>query len=214
MKTKSDLLIDNLRLNLRPVRTVKWSSIFAAHLLLFLILATAWILFDGLRSDIHEQMTDPWFLTESGTLLILVLTGFYLISRWVIPGNDRVQKSSQLLTFSALIIWISLIGFSFFGSGFHTSSFRETFGSGCVIGIAVITALSTFFSFLFIRRAAPVKPAWTGFVSVSVSAAFGALLLHFTCTSSEPLHLLSSHLPPVVLASAFGYFLGRTFLRW
>jgi hypothetical protein len=214
MKSKSEILIENLQLNLQPVRQIKWPWIFVAHLLLFAILGVAWILFDGFRSDIATQILNPWFLLEAMSLVVLLFGGAYVLSRWVVPGNDYFQKGAKCLGFGTLGFWCVLFGLLFVGEKFDLESMRQNFGMGCLICVTLLTFICAFSSFLIVKKAAPVEAAWTGLFSSAVAAGFGVFLLQLSCPYNHPMHLLTSHFPPVALACAIGYFLGRQFLKF
>ena len=65
-----------------------------------------------------------------------------------------------------------------------------------------------------VRRAAPLRPGWTGLLATLTAASVGALGTHLVCPNGDAAHLLVWHFVPVALLAAAGIQLGRRLLHW
>jgi hypothetical protein len=67
--------------------------------------------------------------------------------------------------------------------------------------------------FSMLRRAAALKPAWTGCAALVAVASIATSGMQMICAKGDPSHVLYWHFVPVVACALIGAHLGRFLLR-
>ena len=65
-----------------------------------------------------------------------------------------------------------------------------------------------------LRRAAPLRQAWTGALATLAAAALGAAATQVLCPIDDPAHQLVGHVLPVILLAIAGTIAGRRAFDW
>ena len=84
----------------------------------------------------------------------------------------------------------------------------------CVIEIAGFGIVPAWALFAMLRRAAPLRPAWSGALATLAAAALGAAATQVLCPIDDPAHQLVGHVLPVILLAAAGTLVGRRAFDW
>ena len=84
----------------------------------------------------------------------------------------------------------------------------------CVIEIAGLGVLPAWALFAMLRRAAPLRRAWSAALATLASVALGAAATQFLCPLDDPAHQLVGHVLPVVFLAVSGAIVGRGWLDW
>jgi hypothetical protein len=118
-----------------------------------------------------------------------------------IPGAER----SVVLRIAAVIViglWaLTLVtaivraGYGFAGVSHWYICFVRIVAIGLVPAVAVVAML---------RRAAPLRPAWTGALALASATAVGALAIQLSCPLNDAAHALIGHFGAVVSVAALG----------
>ena len=84
----------------------------------------------------------------------------------------------------------------------------------CLIEIAGLAVVPVWALFAMLRRAAPLRRAWSGALATLASVALGAAATQFLCPLDDPAHHLVGHLLPVALLAGAGAIVGSRSLDW
>jgi hypothetical protein len=68
--------------------------------------------------------------------------------------------------------------------------------------------------FVMLRRAAPLRGAWSAALATLAAVALGAVATQFICPLDDPAHQLVGHVLPVAFLAVFGAIAGRRSLNW
>ena len=75
------------------------------------------------------------------------------------------------------------------------------FHVACLIEIAGLSLVPGWALFAMLRRAAPLRRAWSGALATLAAVALGAAATQFLCPIDDPAHQLVGHLLPVAILS-------------
>jgi hypothetical protein len=84
----------------------------------------------------------------------------------------------------------------------------------CLIEIAGLSVVPGWALFAMLRRAAPLKRAWSGALATLASVAIGATATQFICPVDDPAHQLVGHVLPVAVLAILGAIAGQRYLNW
>ncbi len=204
---KNQDLINNLTMDLRPVKVfkLKWQH-YATCLAVGLFTTLAGLAISGVRFDLLETMKSAQFIIESLILIVLALASTAIALRLSIPHKQSQKTKYFVLT--TLGVWFLVLLFFLLRSNAPMAGWGFTCLSQVLLG-SVFPAAVIFF---IANQAAPLSRALTGWVVLTSGTAFGALVAHFSCSMSNPLHLLVWHALPVVVIGVLGVFIGKLFL--
>ena len=68
--------------------------------------------------------------------------------------------------------------------------------------------------FAMVRRAAPLRRAWSGALATLAAVGISAAATQFICPLDDPAHQLVGHVLPVAVLSVLGAFVGHRYLNW
>lgn len=220
MTDPRDDIIDSLTGNLKPVRPMRdsllWAGAAAGLLLAVLYIST----FYGLRPEIVNlpKGTLPAHVTPVGKPLlffVLGVTALWTVSRLTRPEGE--MKAIYLLpVLAGLGLTLFNMSAELMGDGWTTSA--ERLNGGVVVcfttilcgGMAGLLVLWRF----WLRRAASSHPtalaAMSGLATASLMAS--AYALH--CNMDAPVYIVLIYGLAVAIFTGFSTLLGRRFLKW
>lgn len=199
---RTEDLIADLASRAAPVRPLPSPGVRALGWLgVAFVFGAAGLVVFGNRPGLDSLVAQPYFLWTA--ILALATAVFAVIGALVmaIPGAER----SPLLrgaTVAIVGLWAVTLATMIVRAdhGFASVSdwyicFMRVVAIGLVPAVAVIAML---------RRAAALRPGWTGALAMAAAAAAGALAIQFICPLDDAAHALIGHFGPVVTAGAFG----------
>lgn len=168
----------------------------------------------GPREDVSIAIRQPTFVVLSlvtlATALLAAASAFVLS----IPGAERasVYRATALVVG---LVWASMLTVQLMDGGEAASRLLMfPIHSLCVIEIAGLAFVPGWALFAMLRRAAPLRPAWSGALATLAAAALGAAATQVLCPIDDPAHQLAGHLLPVILLAAAGTIVGRRAFDW
>ena len=201
----TDALIRALSLRLQPVRRLPSAG---RRTIAWAIFAAAWVAIGtlalGTRADLLSSARDPRSLCGAALLLAVFLLSARSAFQLSVPGAER-GVWTRTLPIAALLAWASLVA----GSGPLAGSIALRSGWPCAVRMAALGAGPALAALAMLRRAAPLRPAWTGWSALLSSASLAAFGTQLVCAKDDPRHLLLWHLGPLLAAALLGADLGR-----
>ena len=207
-------LIDRLVQDAAPVRPLALPRVRLARWVLVaapcLAAGVAWV---HLRHDMSAVMWTSSFLIQATLLLVTVLLSAAAALVVSVPGAQSPRAVSWL-PLLALAAWSGWLLAVILGQPAATRVWWPTPAPQCGVDITLLGLVPGLLLWSLVRRAAPLRPAWTGLLATLTAAATGALGTQLVCSNTDAAHLLLWHGGPVVLLAAVGLHLGRRWLRW
>lgn len=176
------------------IRAVVWCAIALAAI-------AAGLAAFGVRSDVVTragQVDFVWIaLLGFGTTTLAAFASLVL----AVPGAER---SPLLRTATAGLVglWAVTLAYGIARDGQalgDDTHWPICFGRVIAIGFVPTVAL-----LVMLRRAAPLRPRWTGTLALGGATAAGALAIQFICPIDDASHTLAGHLGPVLVMAALG----------
>jgi hypothetical protein len=183
---------------LRPpaVRLVWW-TIWAVAIAALAVIAV------GARKDVASALESPSYALSLGLLAITMIGAAAAALASSVPGGGQ-SWIVRALPVSAAVAW-PLLWIAAMTGGFGAippASARGPFHWACAIEIAVIAAAGGAVLLVMVRRAMPLRPAWTAAV-VGLAAIGGAsAATQIICPLSNPVHQFVGHVLPAVMVGA------------
>lgn len=168
----------------------------------------------GLRIDFSERLQEPLFFAELALLITLVITSA-LSSFWHAFPDFRQQPYIVaaplllLIAYGAFLLFRALVPAATAAPLDIDHSSLE-----CVLCITLFAPLPAGLMLWLIRRGASTTPRRAALLALMVAGASGHLLLKFVEANDNVLHLLTSHLLPILTLGAVGWLMGRKILAW
>ncbi len=207
-------LISNLAENVTPVRRLPpFSRRFALFLFLGSALGTLTIGYFGFRRDLALVASTFFFQLQTVALASLFVLSTRLALLLSVPG-ERVSPLQQKVIWGSLVLSLSaLVAASL--PHFSEEALTHTLAtSGNCIRYVGVVGLAYGIVFLsYLRKAAPLYPLQTGALALFSTGSLSALIVHFLCKSTAPLHLLLGHYLPLAVVTVAGLVLGQLILR-
>ena len=208
-----DALVRRLTSDLRPVPHI-WPP--PARLAAWLLLALAVLALAagaGLRHDLGAQLHRPLYLFQIAALLaagaLAAATGF----RAAVPGYGGERWRAGLVLALALLGAALLLGEP--GTSPVAPAVFLVTGVRCALSIAMFGLLPWVALFVAIGRAAPLDGRAVGRYAGAAAFLVGAAAVRLACPIDGPLHLLTSHVTPVLLWTSLSAVAGASWLvRW
>jgi hypothetical protein len=205
---KTEILIHNLALQCRPVKTLdppfmrflKWVALTT------LLLAVGVVIMKP-RPGFAEDISEPAFLLPLVALLILSLV--CALSAFVMTVPD--ERNGGYVSVSIALVVLSFASVAFATSLSDVDSSRP--GLLCMTKIILLSLVPAGVLFYMLSKAAPMRSGLIGLLaalSALTSAATGA---QFLCHKIYWPHILVWHLLPVCILAALGFVVGRFIFR-
>ena len=145
-----------------------------------------------------------------GTAL-LSAAGAFVLS---VPGAERspLQRAVPLVAGGVWALALVLLLTS--GDDPVRRVLALPFHWACLIEIAGLSIVPGWALFAMLRRAAPLRRAWSAALATLAAVALSAVATQFICPVDDPAHLLVGHLLPVAFLSVSGAIVGHRWLNW
>ncbi|MFT7432750.1 MAG: hypothetical protein ACI9TY_000371 [Alphaproteobacteria bacterium] len=184
-----------------------------AGLLVFSFVYIAFVLhfFYGLRPDFMDKILMTSFLVELAAVFALIAVT-YSLTVYYAPPRKAFKK--QQFIFVALIIAVICALVCTFSEESMTAFDLNLIHSSCFASIIVFALPTAVIGFIILKKSATTNPEWLGFTTLLLAGTMGYLGVRLTCAMETMHHQICTHLLPVVLFTALGYFMGRKILSW
>ena len=204
----SNELIHSLAASLKPVTVLKYSwKEYSVALLAGLFSVLAGIALSGIRPDIQNVVLSASFITQSIALLVLAILSTVSALQMSIPSLKK--PLSQKIAVVTLFFWTVTILYLLLNSN---SPFAG-WGFACAREIALSSIAPAAILFILTRKSVILDRLSSGWLILSAGAAYGALATQFSCSMSDPLHLLIWHALPVFLIGLIGMAVGKLIIK-
>jgi hypothetical protein len=200
-------VIRSLSRELTPVDPLAPAQVRAGRWALFaIVFVTAGTLLLEPRNDLLSRLRDPLFVLPNAVLLVVFLVCHRIAFELSVPGAERGTAARALAVWGVLT-WGLVLAIS------HPTSIGAVpTGWRCISRTASLALLPSIAAFSMLRRAAPLKPGWTGFFALLAAAAIATSGMQMICAKDDPAHVLYWHFIPVLVCAAGGAQLGRWLL--
>ena len=173
-----------------------------------------WIGYFGFRPDLNEKLREPKFLFDSTFSLCLCLFAIWATFVMSVPGLGKKRIISRLILGSTWVwIAITLIG-ELLSHGSLTQNFAPGPGLHCVRNILGMSLIPAPVLFIMIRKAAPLRPLFSGALAMLAVGSLAAFATQLICRYDFPMHFLVWHFLPILTLLIVGRWLGSRFLKW
>jgi hypothetical protein len=168
----------------------------------------------GPRRDVLTAIRQPTFMVLAlltlATALLAAASAFVLS----VPGAERAP-SYRTTALTAGSVWaFMLVVWLMEGGDAARRLLVLPIHWLCVIEIAGLGVIPGWALFGMLRRAAPLRRAWTGALATLAAAALGAAATQVLCPIDDPAHQLVGHLLPVTVLAVAGTIAGRRAFDW
>ena len=212
---RTDELIVQLARAAGPVRPLPGPSVRLARWTAAAVSMTALgVIVIGPRADVLTAIYQPTFVALAVATLgtaLLSAAGAFVLS---VPGIERspLQRAVPLLAGGvwALVLVVLLTT----GGDPVQRILALPFHWACVIEIVGLSIVPSWVLFVMLRRAAPLRRAWSAAFATLAAVALAAVATQVICPLDDPAHQLVGHLLPVALLSLSGTIVGRRWLNW
>jgi len=204
-------VVGRLTADLRPVRRL-WPV--SARLVSWLFLAVgvlALAAIVGLRHDLGAQLHRPLYLVQIAAFLAAAAVAAGAGLRAAVPGHGGERRRAGLAL--AVLGAVLLLG----EPRMHLLSLDVFVATGvrCAVCVAMFGLLPWAGLFVAIGRGAPLDARAAGRHAGAAAFLVGAAAVRVACPIDEPVHLLASHVGPVLLWAGLSTLAGASWLvRW
>jgi hypothetical protein len=200
---KTEELIVQLTRSLEPVqplsspfvRLIRWAALSVS-------IGAIGVLAIGARADVGDAVREPAF---TGLAILTIATGLAAAASALVlsvPGAERspAQRGVPLLLF---VGWVASLAVMLVSGGAAMARLMALpVHIACVIEIAGFALIPGWALFRMLRRAAPLKRAWTAVLAALAATALGAAATQIVCPIDDPAHHLAGHMAPTALFTA------------
>ncbi len=208
---KTDELIVQLARAAKPVTPLRPPSIRLAQWMAWtLAIGGLGVLLIGPRADLSSAIGAPAYALSLALLLVTTVGAAAAAFVLAVPGAERSWLQRGLPVAAALawpVIWV-VVMVRAAGSGAASTPFHWA----CAIEIFVLAALSGRVLLGMIRRAAPLRPAWTAATVSLAAVGSAAAATQVICPISGPAHQLIGHVLVAAIIGLAGLLAGRRVL--
>lgn len=212
MDTKQ--LIDQLVIEgaQRPLPSpMRQTSVWLAGTFVYVTILT---LFNGVRSDIADKLTNPRFVLE--LLLLLVIASSAALAAFCLSRPDAHQKPwLRFVPIGLTLLWAA----STFAATpvFNVTAILQSFTAGqfdCPWNILMLSVPPGIVIFLIMRKGATIRCCWAGGMAALGATALGYLWMRIIEQNDNLAHLITWHAVPILLMCIVGMMAGQMALRW
>ena len=197
--------------SLQPVRRL-WPLTW--RLAVWALLEVAVLLFalhNTRRTDLEQQMQNPWYLLGIGGFVLAGSLGAALALRSAIPGREPRAVQSVLLIVLALGSALLILREPFKGNLLVTSFIKT--GMPCAQGVVVLAAIPWVGLIWAVRRGAPLSAGFGGALIGAAAFLTSFAFMRLRCPIDEGAHLLVWHLLPALVGIALSAWAGLLLLK-
>ena len=167
----------------------------------------------GPRADVLTVLTQPGFLgiavATLGTALLSTASALILS----VPGAERsaLQRVMPLVSGGLWVLALAVLLTT--GGEAIERLLRFPFHWACFIEIAALSVVPGWVLFAMVRRAAPLRRAWSGALATLAAVGMSAAATQFICPLDDPAHQLVGRVLPVAVLSVLGGVCGTSILE-
>lgn len=210
----SEALVGALADCAAPVRRLRSPHArMATWFILSILYTSLFVAFMGVRPDIWAKLHEPKFLVEFGAALMTSMLAAGAAFCAGCPGRPIWERFAPL---PALVVWLGSLGAGCW-DGWLTNGpdgLRVVPDLACFPYIVGAAALPAILIFAMIRKGAPIAPISATMLAALAAASLGAAALRLFHAQDASVMVLVWQFGTVVLLTAGGALLGRSFLRW
>ena len=212
---RTDELIVQLARAAGPVRPIPGPSVRLARWVVSAVPITALgVIVIGPRVDVLTAIYQPTFaglaVATLGTALLSAACAFVLS----VPGAER-SPLQRVVPLVVGAVWALVLVLLLMAGGDPVQRVLALpFHWACLIEIAGLSVVPGWALFAMLRRAAPLRRAWSAALATLAAVALSAVATQFICPVDDPAHQLVGHLLPVTFLSVSGAIVGRRWLNW
>src|SRR6516225_6273206 len=197
--------------SLQPVRRL-WPLTW--RLAVWALLEVAALLFalhNTSRTDLEQQMQNPWYLLGVGGFVLAGSLGAALALRSAIPGREPRAVQSVLLIVLALGSALLILREPFKGNLLVTSFIKT--GMPCAQGVVVLAAIPLVGLIWAVRRAPPLSAGFGGALIGAAAFLTSFAFMRLRCPIDQGAHVLVWHLLPALVGIALSAWAGLLLLK-
>jgi hypothetical protein len=212
---RTDELIVELARAAGPVRPLPTPSLRLARWTAATVpLMVLGVLLIGPRADVVTAISQPAFLGIAFTTLSTGLLAAACALVLSVPGAER-SLLHRVLPLVAGALWMVSLVVLLTTEGEPIRRLVEwPLHWACIIQIAGLSVVPGWVLFGMVRRAAPLRRAWSGALATLAAVAIGAAATQFICPLDDPAHQLVGHVLPVAMLSVLGALAGHRYFNW
>ncbi len=212
---RTDELIVQLARAAGPVRPLPGPSVRLGRWTAAAVPVTALsVIVIGPRADVLTAIHEPAFVGLAVATLATVLLSAASAFVLSVPGAERSRLQRALPLLAGGVWVLVLVGLLTTSGDPGRRVLALPIHRLCVIEIAGLGVLPAWALFAMLRRAAPLRRAWSAALATLASVALGAAATQFLCPLDDPAHQLVGHALPVALLAIWGAIVGRRWLNW
>ncbi len=165
----------------------------------------------GVRPDWRQAFTQPWFVAEVATLLVLFIATS--LSAALLSFPDLHQK--RTLAFAPLwILGLFLVLMLLSWSADNPPAALPEHSFQCTLCIILVALLPTGWTFYAMRNFASTHYRWAGSIAILSAFSVGALWLRLQEVNDSIVHVIEWHYLPMLAVGVVGLWLGKWLLKW
>jgi hypothetical protein len=168
----------------------------------------------GPREDIADAVSTVRFDLKIVQSLLLAATAVALLLRLAQPGTDT-RRQNAIMAAAPALLFVSVLAELLLTP--RTEWLPSLVGENsldCLASIPFLSLPLLVAAFLFLRRGAPMRPAFAGAVAGLVAGGLAAALYAVKCTDDSPLFVAVWYTIAIGAVSLLGAILGSRLLRW
>ena len=185
------------------LRAIAWSAVAVFS-------STVGIAVFGVRSDIATAIREQQFVWTALVVMATAVCAVMAALVLAIPGAER----SPILRGSTLLLgglWAVMLVDAIVRTGHGFAAVSDWYV--CFVRVTGMALVPTALLFGMLRRAAPLRFAWTSGLAAMSATAVGAVAIQFICPLSDPGHALLGHFGPVMVFGSVGVLAARRLLK-
>ncbi len=113
------------------------------------------------------------------------------------------------IIFINLALWLISIIYFFINSTYALAGW----GFNCAQEIVLTSVIPSVSIYFILKKASTLNRSVVGWLVLTAGASYGALAAHFSCSMTNPLHILVWHSIPVLIVGLIGFIAGNFILK-
>ena len=210
----SDMMIDRLVEDLKPVKPLKTRDGVALTLAIAAVMAVAVAMIGGVRGDIMMGMPHPMFFLRGGALLLLGVTSSYAVIAMSQPAVGNSFKGWIWALFAALFFPATAVVMAMIAAPDNMAIFVPRYGLEC-LGISLLAGTGIAAGQVaWLRRGAPVALNRAGWLVGMSSGALGAAAYSLHCPFNSIFYVGLWYTLAVAICAILGRLVVPHLIRW
>lgn len=165
----------------------------------------------GLRPDLAQTFTQPWFVAEIAVLLLILVATTLSAALLAFPDLHQKRLLAVAPTWAFGLFWLVIV------FAWHADNPRAPLpvhSFECTLSIALVSVAPAAWTFFALRRYASTHHYWAGGIALLSAFSIGALWLRLHEVNNSIPHVVEWHYLPLIAAGALGVWLGKLLLKW